>query len=189
VDAGYVVVTPEYYKNTAGNYLSDACKQQFTFPSLYHLTRREYIPVLPPPLPIVVHFSLIMYLAAPGKEYTKADSRYATRDAFIISMEAVTAFLWGPCCPIVVYGIFNAKSWRFTLMAIVSVGQIYGDVLYYGTCYLENFIHSRPEALYFWGYFVVLNALWILIPLVMLLYAAKNINAAVASTSSKIKSR
>jgi len=76
-----------------------------------------------------------------------------------------------------------------TAVAIVSVGQIYGDVLYYGTCYLENFIHSRPEALYFWGYFVVLNALWILIPLVMLLYAAKNINAAVASTSSKIKSR
>lgn len=73
-----------------------------------------------------------------GKEYSKADSRYATRDSFIIAMEAITAFVWGPLCPVVVYGIFNSKPWRYTLMIMVSLGQIYGDVLYYGTCYLEG---------------------------------------------------
>ena len=101
-------------------------------------------------------------------------------------MEAVTAFLWGPLCPAVVYGIATSAPWRFTLMIIVSVGQIYGDVLYYGTCYLEGFVHSRPEALYFWGYFVVLNALWIVIPAAVLLYAATNISAMVAA-SSKVR--
>jgi cholestenol delta-isomerase len=138
---GYVVVTPEFYKDTSGSYLSDA-----------------------------------------WKEYTKADSRYATRDDFIVSMEAVTAFLWGPLCPLIVYGIFAAKPWRFTLMALVSLGQIYGDVLYYGTCFLEGFVHSRPEPAYFWGFFVALNAIWIIIPGYMLAYAAKNLNAAVATT-------
>lgn len=129
------------------------------------------------------------YLSDAWKEYTKADSRYATRDSFIISMEAVTAFLWGPLCPLAAYGIFTSKSWRFLLMVIISVGQIYGDVLYYGTCYLEGFVHSRPEPLYFWGYFVALNALWILIPSLVLGYAAVNINRAVAAASAKVKTR
>lgn len=140
---GYVVVTPDYYKDTSGSYLSDA-----------------------------------------WKEYTKADSRYATRDDFIISMEAITAFIWGPLCPIVVYGILKSKPWRFTLMLIVSLGQIYGDVLYYGTCMLEGFVHSRPEPVYFWGFFVALNFLWILIPGYMMAYAIENLNRAVAGPSA-----
>ena len=78
------------------------------------------------------------YLSATWKEYAKADSRYATRDSFIISMEAVTAFAWGPLCWVAVHGIFNARPWRYTLLVIVSLGQIYGDVLYYCTCYHEG---------------------------------------------------
>lgn len=52
--------------------------------------------------------------------------------------QAITAFLWGPLCPLLVWGIFNAKPWRYALMLVISMGQIYGDVLYYGTCYLEG---------------------------------------------------
>lgn len=87
------------------------------------------------------------YLSDTWKEYSKADSRYATRDSFIISMEAITAFVWGPLCPLVVYGIFARSAWRYTLMVIVSLGQIYGDVLYYGTCFLEGEVAQRPAAL------------------------------------------
>jgi cholestenol Delta-isomerase len=115
------------------------------------------------------------YLSEAWKEYTKADSRYATRDSFIISMEAVTAFAVGPMCFAAVYGILQSKVWRFPLMIILSVCQIYGDVLYYGTCYLEGFVHSRPEVLYFWVYFVLLNALWILIPLMVLIFSLQKI--------------
>jgi cholestenol delta-isomerase len=123
------------------------------------------------------------------KEYTKADSRYATRDDFIVGMEAITAFIWGPLCPLVTYGILTSKSWRFTLMLIVSLGQIYGDVLYYATCYLEGFIHSRPEFAYFWGFFVGLNSLWIIIPAYTMYYAVRNINSAVAGKKSTAKRR
>ena len=96
-------------------------------------------PVLPTRL--ALHPSLAPWHPAclpAGKEYSKADSRYASRDSFIISMEAVTAFLWGPLCPLLVWGIFTAKPWRYALMLVVSVGQIYGDVLYSGTCYLDG---------------------------------------------------
>jgi cholestenol delta-isomerase len=71
---------------------------------------------------------------APGKEYSKADSRYATRDDFVISMEAVTAFLEGPGCLLICWAMLKCKPWRFTAILLVSLGQLYGDVLYFGTC-------------------------------------------------------
>ncbi|KAG2431278.1 hypothetical protein HYH02_013409 [Chlamydomonas schloesseri] len=122
------------------------------------------------------------------KEYAKADSRYATRDAFIVQMEGVTAFIWGPICFAIVYGILYRSAWRFTAMLLVSLGQLYGDVLYYLTCFhigVEK--HTRPEPLYFWGYFVGANAIWIIVPITCIIYCARHVNAAVAATG-KVKS-
>lgn len=121
------------------------------------------------------------YLSDTWKEYSKADSRYASRDSFIIAMEAITAFLWGPLCPLLVWGILASKPWRYTLMVVVSVGQLYGDVLYFGTCYLEGFVHSRPEPLYFWFYFVIINSIWIVVPFLCIVHAWNRIAAAVGS--------
>lgn len=73
-----------------------------------------------------------------GKEYAKADSRYATRDAFIVQMEGVTAFAWGPLCFLITWGILTRKAFRFSAMLVVSLGQLYGDVLYYLTCFHEG---------------------------------------------------
>ena len=124
----------------------------------------------------------------------------------------------------------QGKPWRLPLMIVVSLGQIYGDVLYYATCWLEGgpvprgqslagsaapgsqqpafdacylafealayprwlladrpapprpapallpgFVHSRPEVLYFWFYFVIVNSFWIIIPSLVILRAAGKI--------------
>ena len=57
---------------------------------------------------------------------------------------------------------------RHPLQIIVSLGQLYGNVLYYGTNSFENIVHeihhSRLESKYFYGYYVFLNAIWIFIP-------------------------
>jgi cholestenol Delta-isomerase len=57
---------------------------------------------------------------------------------------------------------------RYPLQALVSLGQIYGDVLYYATCmfdhYHKNLTYCRPEAYYFWFYFFFMNFIWIVIP-------------------------
>ena len=73
-----------------------------------------------------------------GKEYTQADSRYATRDSFVISMETVTAFVEGPACFVAVWAILHRRSWAQTLQILISCGQIYGDVLYFATTVLEG---------------------------------------------------
>jgi hypothetical protein len=40
--------------------------------------------------------------------------------------------------------------------------------------------HSRPEALYFWFYFVIINAIWLVVPGMCMVWAARRVNAAVA---------
>jgi len=64
--------------------------------------------------------------------------------------------------------IATDHSLRHPLQAVVSLGQIYGDVLYYATSMFDHYIldmtYSRPEPFYFWGYFVLMNAFWIVIP-------------------------
>lgn len=108
------------------------------------------------------------FFAQLWKEYAMSDSRYLTSDAFVLCMESVTAALWGPTSFIVVYMIATDHPLRHPLQALVSTGQIYGDILYYATSMFDHYMldvqYSRPEAFYFWGYYVLMNAFWIVIP-------------------------
>ncbi|PVI00157.1 EBP-domain-containing protein [Periconia macrospinosa] len=103
------------------------------------------------------------------KEYSLSDSRYLTQDAFVLCMETITAVFWGPMSFITAGFIATDHPLRYPFQIIVSLGQFYGDVLYYATSlfdhYLLNRSYSRPEAYYFWCYFVLMNAFWIVIPL------------------------
>ncbi|KAF2874003.1 Emopamil binding protein-domain-containing protein [Massariosphaeria phaeospora] len=106
------------------------------------------------------------------KEYSLSDSRYLTQDAFVLCMESITAAFWGPLSFVTAALIAVDHPLRYSLQVIVSLGQLYGDVLYYGTSmfdhYILNLSYSRPEAGYFWGYFVLMNAFWIVIPLYLI---------------------
>lgn len=57
---------------------------------------------------------------------------------------------------------------RHPLQALVSLGQIYGDVLYFATSMFDHYhkglAYCRPEPYYFWFYYVFMNAIWIVIP-------------------------
>ena len=102
------------------------------------------------------------------KEYAFSDSRYLTQDALVLCAESVTAIFWGPGCLLVAALIMLRHPFRHPSQMIVSMGQFYGDVLYYATSLFELFIagksYSRPEPFYFWFYFVLMNAFWIVIP-------------------------
>ena len=53
-------------------------------------------------------------------------------------MEAATAFVEGPLCFVILYGMWKQKPWRFLLQFAVSLGQLYGDVLYFATSYYDG---------------------------------------------------
>ncbi|KAI1202560.1 3-beta-hydroxysteroid-Delta(8),Delta(7)-isomerase [Nemania serpens] len=106
------------------------------------------------------------------KEYAFSDSRYLTADTFVVCMETITAVFWGPLSFLCAWCILADHPLRHPLQSIVSLGQLYGDVLYYATFTFDFVIsgieYSRPEPAYFWGYFVFLNAFWIVIPTCLL---------------------
>ncbi|KAJ5493668.1 Emopamil-binding [Penicillium fimorum] len=111
-------------------------------------------------------------LAQLWKEYSMSDSRYLTSHAFVMSMESITAWCWGPLSFVLAYFIVTDNPFRHPLQLIISTGQLYGDVLYYGTCAIDFLVYgveySRPEGYYFYGYFVLLNGFWIVIPALLI---------------------
>ena len=75
---------------------------------------------------------------------------------------------WGPLSYLTAYLITNESPYRHPVQAFVSTGQLYGVVLYYATnLFSESHLklrYYRPEPIYFWFYYVFLNAIWIVIP-------------------------
>ncbi|XP_058873332.1 3-beta-hydroxysteroid-Delta(8),Delta(7)-isomerase-like [Acipenser ruthenus] len=119
------------------------------------------------------------FLSQLWKEYSKGDSRYVISDNFTVCMETITAWAWGPLSVWTVYAFLQHKHYRFVLQLIVSLGQLYGDVLYFYTEYREGFTHSeKGHPLYFWFYFVFMNALWIVIPALLIVDAWHHLVAA-----------
>ncbi|XP_056589436.1 3-beta-hydroxysteroid-Delta(8),Delta(7)-isomerase [Triplophysa dalaica] len=110
------------------------------------------------------------FLSQLWKEYCKGDSRYAIGDNFTVSMETITACLWGPFSIWIVIAFLYNRPYRFVLQLIVSLGQLYGAVLYFFTEHREGYIHSEyGHPIYFWFYFVFMNALWVVIPFILIL--------------------
>ncbi|RPA97302.1 Emopamil-binding protein [Choiromyces venosus 120613-1] len=98
------------------------------------------------------------------REYALSDSRYMSYDAFTVAMEWICALFCGPISFYLVYAITTNHPSRYPLQMMVSLAQLYGDALYYATAAIEVYGSTRPESYYFWVYFVMLNAFWIVIP-------------------------
>ncbi|KAJ5969877.1 hypothetical protein N7501_006125 [Penicillium viridicatum] len=58
------------------------------------------------------------------KEYAKADSRYMTMEPFVLCMESITAFAWGPLCDFIAWMIVTESPHRHPTQIIVSYGPI-----------------------------------------------------------------
>ncbi|KAF0885235.1 EBP isomerase, partial [Crocuta crocuta] len=126
------------------------------------------------------------FLSQLWKEYAKGDSRYILSDNFTICMETITACLWGPLSLWVVIAFLRQQPLRFVLQLVVSVGQIYGDVLYFLTEHRDGFQHGElGHPLYFWFYFVFMNALWLVLPGILVLDAVKQLAHAQSMLDAK----
>jgi cholestenol delta-isomerase len=127
------------------------------------------------------------------KEYSYADSRYLTSDPFVLCMEAITAVFWGPLSFVVALLITAQHPLRHPLQALVALGQIYGDILYYATSMFDHYhrglTYCRPEAYYFWFYYFFLNFIWIVIPGALLYNSIKATGRAFKALEKKEKAQ
>ncbi|KAL6003555.1 hypothetical protein ACLOJK_023787 [Asimina triloba] len=75
------------------------------------------------------------------------------------------------------YAIATRKPYCYTLQLAISLGQLYGDLVYFITSYLEgdNFATSP---FYYWAYYVGANFSWIVIPTIIAVRSWKKISTA-----------
>ena len=130
---GTFVLSPAFWRDSSGNFLQELCVPlpNLSFPKclcamLGNATQKEGSGAEQH----VAHHA--------GKEYAKADSRYARRESCVLSIEGVTAAVLGPLSFVVMYGIAARQPWRHTLAMLVSMGQLWGDVLYFLSAHLEG---------------------------------------------------
>ncbi|XP_022751966.1 probable 3-beta-hydroxysteroid-Delta(8),Delta(7)-isomerase [Durio zibethinus] len=124
------------------------------------------------------------YLAEVWKEYSKGDSRYAGRDTAIVTVEGITSVLEGPPSLLAVYAIATGKGYSYILQFAISLGQLYGTLVYFIAAYLDgdNFAASP---FYYYAYYILANSFWILIPSLIAVRCWKKISMAVQSQSQK----
>jgi len=107
-------------------------------------------------------------------------------------MENVTAFVDGPLALLAVYAFMKQASYRYVVQLVLSLCQLYGDVLYFAIEIFDGFTHGPVgHPLYFWFYFIFLNSLWVFIPFACIVESWKEINVSQATSdfvdSSKSK--
>lgn len=62
-------------------------------------------------------------------------------------------------------------------MMLTAFGEFYGCFLYFLTSWHTEFRDMRPEPLYWWFYFVILNTFWIVVPILICVHAWKKVRA------------
>lgn len=154
----------------------------FAFSGLTHIILEGYFVFTPN----FFTFSKPHLLAEVWKEYSKADSRYAGRDPTVVAVEGITAVLAGPGCLLAVYAIAAKSTYEHTLQVVISIAQLYGDIVYFATVVLAGVEICAPGPVYFWFYFMFMNGIWIVVPLLITIRSWKAINVAFASTKKKI---
>ncbi|KAI1417765.1 EBP-domain-containing protein [Hypoxylon sp. FL1857] len=116
------------------------------------------------------------------KEYALSDSRYLTSDFFMLSIESITVFVWGPLCFANAVSIVRGSPARHVLRIVVCIAHLYGVALYYSTTLYETYFtgrsHSRPEFPYFWVYLIGFNLPWVIIPSVLLYDSIETVTGA-----------
>ncbi|XP_023573515.1 3-beta-hydroxysteroid-Delta(8),Delta(7)-isomerase isoform X2 [Octodon degus] len=127
------------------------------------------------------------FLSQLWKEYAKGDSRYIIEDNFTVCMESITACLWGPLSVWAMIAFLRQQPSRYVLQLVISLGQVYGDVLYFLTEYRDGFQHGElGHPIHFWFYFFFMNAIWLVIPGVLMFDSMKQLCGAQSTHDTKV---
>ena len=62
---------------------------------------------------------------------------------------------------------------RWIPRVVVSAAHLWGVAMYFVTAAWDNHMWSRPEKRWFWGYFVAMNAPWVIIPAAVMVAVAR----------------
>ncbi|KAG0302787.1 hypothetical protein BGZ98_007223 [Dissophora globulifera] len=101
------------------------------------------------------------------KEYALSDSRYLSSDPFVLIVERITSLVWGPLALFNAWSLYHGLPSRHIGQLVLSVGQIYGCVLYYWTSIVAGSPECHPDPYYYYFYFWFFNIFWMIAPVLL----------------------
>ena len=118
------------------------------------------------------------------REYSRADARWAVRDANVISLEILTVFI-GILCLFQIKGVLCRKAWRHPLQMIICTAELYGGWM----TFCPEWVDGSPnlngqDPTLFWIYLVFMNGLWVVVPALLLYDSFVRLTFAVNSSTN-----
>jgi hypothetical protein len=137
------------------------------------------------------------------QEYAKADHRWATSDAGVISLELLTVFLVGPAAIYICYQLYQisnpkasskargaAKATLWLVAPAIAIAELYGGWMTFAPEWLTGSTQLETgHPVYLWLYLVFFNTLWVYVPLWVIWEAAKELKKAFVAVEGTTQSK
>jgi len=129
-------------------------------------------------------------------QYKVMDKRFTVDDPAVYTVSLTECFAYSPMCILVYYGYWHGSSWRRPLEIAVGAFQIFGTIIFLVTELLVgckhipvdyNFEFTEPHITYFWFGFIFCNPIWIVVPLVYMWQAARELTAIVQQVEPRAR--
>lgn len=105
------------------------------------------------------------FLAAPWKEYGKADARWLVSDPTIVSLEIATVFFVTPMCLVLIYAICKKRYYRHFIQISVCICELYGGWMTFGPEIITGSQSLKTDNfIYLYVYLIFYNGIWVVVP-------------------------
>ncbi|QRV86625.1 emopamil-binding family protein [Ceratobasidium sp. AG-Ba] len=122
------------------------------------------------------------------REYARADFRWGTADETVVSLELLTVFGAGPLCCYIMYQLAKGDPRRHYWIVVLCTAEIYGGWMTFCPEWLTGSKNLRTDNfLYFWVYLMLMNLIWVFIPLWLMVDSYGAISSAVRAQAKSIK--
>ncbi|KDN42123.1 hypothetical protein RSAG8_06981, partial [Rhizoctonia solani AG-8 WAC10335] len=124
------------------------------------------------------------------REYARADFRWGTADETVVSLELLTVFGAGPLCCYILYQLMNNDPRRHYWIVVLRSALLSVTEVWMTFCpeWLTGSKNLRTDNfLYFWVYLMLMNLLWVFIPLWLMVDSYNAITAAVRFHAKDVK--
>ena len=110
-------------------------------------------------------------------DFARSDARWVHSDPALFTVECMATFFCAPFAFLTLYGYLKNQNFRFVSQTALGVAQMYGVMVTwipevftgYPNVRVDNFVLFE---VYFWG----TQAVWVIIPLILIIHAMYNVN-------------
>jgi len=124
------------------------------------------------------------------KEYAASDFRWGVADPTVVSLEILTVLGAGPLCCLILKQLVNDDPARHYWLIVLSTAELYGGWMTFCPEWLTGSPNlNTSNVLHLWVYLVLMNLIWVFIPLSLMFDSYTHIAGALRARqgASKVK--